>query len=217
MEKTTINILRLLVKEMNEGCKAFVIIAGLICISISFCSLVFGYFPGVSYNKDFTSANCYLAPGVVFPGNCEVHRHGCWNCYESCWTAYYGLTAAQGKVVYFFLATFFDEQSANNAINYQIGAFYSPCYYKDGGSQIVFYLSDTEGTLIASIVFAVLAVVVILPALIYAFCMYCKISKECHHVKHDENHVKYYENPHVPHDEYASYQHSINAVSDDIK
>lgn len=143
-----------------------VIISGIIGVSV----LIFGYGFNVRANEGYTAGECYTAPGLVLAGQCQVDRPGCWSCYQACWTAFYGLTVVKGVVVYFFLGTYFDQQSAQDAINYQIGQDYGICYYSNGGQTIIFQLADEYGTLIAGLVFTCFAAVIMVCHIITHLC-----------------------------------------------
>lgn len=138
---------------MGQACDAFSACCAFVSLLIGVCVLVFAYAPNKAANAGYMPGECYTAPGNVFERQCRVSRPGCWDCYESCWDAFYGVYAVPGIISYFYLGTYLDKQAAYDAINYQINAPYGTCYYQPGGYSIIFQLADEQGPLIAGVVF----------------------------------------------------------------
>lgn len=142
--------------------------------------VLISYGVNLNYNEDFTQGSCYTASGLVLPGQCKVGGYNCENCYQACWAAFFGITVIPKAVEYFFLGNYFDEKSANDAINYQVGQFYGICYYKDGGYTIIFQLADVHDCLIAGIVFVGLFGLIVVGYIIFGVLLkfYAKTERE---------------------------------------
>jgi hypothetical protein len=145
---------------MGQFCNRASLIFGSSFGVIGICLLLFIYLLNSEYNSTFTEAQCHITNGVVFKRECQVHKAGCWNCFTDCWDAFRGLTAIPKTYAYIFSGTFFNEATANEVANRNIGSLFGKCYYRSGGYQIIFHLYNTSASLITSIIFLSLSFII---------------------------------------------------------